>query len=502
MAGLSRVVTVSLNKDASAVARDNMNCVAIMTSENDFLNSNNRYGIYESIDDVASDFGTSSKAYAFASALFGNSPNPVQNDGQVIIGFWRAASETVAATAGVLTGEQQSEATLLGILQEISDGSLSINIDGTDYELTDLDFQGCADFDDVIDVLQTALTAALSGTTVEEDDQSIKITSPTTGATSVVGFASEATSGTFVGSALGLSSESGATSVDGTDETTEAAETKVEAVTELKSQIAFRGAMFIDNPTDDEALLLAAWAQSNDILMYDVFDDDDNLEASTDNVVWNIKLNSYENYRCLYNKAGNRKMAVSYMARLHVVNFEASKTAITMHLKELNGVAAEDLSTTVLTKAKRVGMDCYVTIKDTEKVLSSGANEFVDNVYNLLAYQNAIQTDVFNVLGTTSTKVAQTDEDVQLLVDQAEKTSEQFVTAGVFAPGTWTSSNTFGNAETLKKNITKKGYYVMANKMADQSTANRQARKSPALQVAVKNAGAVHSVNIIINFNY
>jgi hypothetical protein len=37
--------------------------------------------------------------------------------------------------------------------------------------------------------------------------------------------------------------------------------------------------------------------------------------------------------------------------------------------------------------------------------------------------------------------------------------------------------------------------------LKDQPQADRQARKSPVLQGAVKNAGAIHSVDIIINFN-
>jgi len=37
--------------------------------------------------------------------------------------------------------------------------------------------------------------------------------------------------------------------------------------------------------------------------------------------------------------------------------------------------------------------------------------------------------------------------------------------------------------------------------LSDQAQADRQARKSPVIQGAVKNAGAIHSADIIINFN-
>jgi hypothetical protein len=37
--------------------------------------------------------------------------------------------------------------------------------------------------------------------------------------------------------------------------------------------------------------------------------------------------------------------------------------------------------------------------------------------------------------------------------------------------------------------------------LKDQPQVDRQQRKSPVVQIAVKNAGAIHSVDIIVNFN-
>ncbi len=54
-------------------------------------------------------------------------------------------------------------------------------------------------------------------------------------------------------------------------------ETKLDAIAELFSQVKFRGAMFIDNPTDVESKTLAEWGQANDVLQYDVFEKSDQL---------------------------------------------------------------------------------------------------------------------------------------------------------------------------------------------------------------------------------
>ncbi|WGM18371.1 DUF3383 family protein (plasmid) [Arsenophonus nasoniae] len=60
----------------------------------------------------------------------------------------------------------------------------------------------------------------------------------------------------------------------------------------------------------------------------------------------------------------------------------------------------------------------------------------------------------------------------------------------------------FGDVEQCKRSIESKGYFTYANLLAEQSQVDRINRKSPTIQQAVKNAGAFHRADIIINFNY
>lgn len=66
------------------------------------------------------------------------------------------------------------------------------------------------------------------------------------------------------------------------------------------------------------------------------------------------------------------------------------------------------------------------------------------------------------------------------------------------APGVWNADG-FGNlnrGDTLSS-----GYYLYAPPVATQSQADREARKAPVIQGAFKLAGAIHSVDVIANFN-
>jgi len=499
MAELSNVINVGILPEGKAVAGDNMNVVAIFTSDQTKLSTNNRYELYRSTGAVDADFGTESETASFARSFFGTTPNPVSGGGGVLVmAYWRSAEETVPASAAVLTGEQLSESVTIPQLQQISDGSFKISVDGVEIDATGVDFSSVSDFSDVVTILDAEVT---SGTVSEVDGRFI-VTSDTTGVTSLIDYFIPSAAGTFVGALLGLNSNSLATTVQGADSSVEAPETKLEALAAVKALVNFKGFTFIDNPTDQESEDSAEWAQANDVMGYDVFDQATNLEKTSSNPVWQIKLASKTNYRMLYSKAGNRKFAATYMARAHVVLFNGENTALTMNLKELSE-AAEVYSQTEIDKAAQVGLDIYTLFGGNEvpKVLTSGSNDFTDNRYNILSYKNAIQVNVFNILGITATKIAQDQAGVDKLVNECIRTTEIYRRAGVFSPGTWSSPDSFGDLDTFKRNIEANGYYFIAGSLAAQSQNDRQARKSPVIQGGLKLAGAIHSADIILSVN-
>lgn len=273
MAPITEVVNVSLIAEGQLAARDNMNVVSILTSEVGFLSTAKRYALYSDAASVAADFGSDSAASDYAQVFFSQSPNPVNAGGVLVMGYWRAAEEAVAASAAALTGVQISEATIIAQLQAISDGSMDIDVDGATEALSALDFRAVTDFAGVVAVLNTAL----AGATASEDDQKIVITSDTTGVLSLIDFPVAGAAGTFIGNILGIADGTGATTVQGAAASVIALETKEAAITALKALVNFKGFMFIDNPTDLESKALAEWAQANNTLSYDVFDAAANL---------------------------------------------------------------------------------------------------------------------------------------------------------------------------------------------------------------------------------
>ena len=106
---------------------------------------------------------------------------------------------------------------------------------------------------------------------------------------------------------------------------------------------------------------------------------------------------------------------------------------------------------------------------------------------------------MFNLLGTTGTKLAQIKRDVNKIVDTIEKTLILFRKANVIGAGTWNSPDDFGDPLLFRRSILANGYFIFVQSLADQVQSSRENRESPAIQVALKLAGAIHSVDITLS---
>ena len=192
----------------------------------------------------------------------------------------------------------------------------------------------------------------------------------------------------------------------------------------------------------------------------------------------------------------------AYLGRALSVNFDGSNTTISMHLKDLATIQPDPtMSQTILNKAKAAGADTYVSIQGVSKTFTSGANEFFDFIYNLRWFAGDLEIAGFNTLAQLQTKLPQTEPGMDSLKSAYRKICEQAVTNQFSAPGEWTSPETFGVQEDFFNNIRQLGYYIFSTPIAQQAKADREDRKAPLVQIALKTAGAQHSSTVLVNIN-
>jgi hypothetical protein len=150
-------------------------------------------------------------------------------------------------------------------------------------------------------------------------------------------------------------------------------------------------------------------------------------------------------------------------------------------------------------KTKRCNV--FVTYSNDTSIIQDGVmsgSAWIDEIHGLDWLSDAIQNNLYNALYTSSTKIPQTDAGQTQLLSVVVGALDEAVNNGLVAAGMWTAD---GFGELKPNTYLDRGYYVYSPPMALQAQADREARKSPPIQIAVKLAGAIHTVDVTINVN-
>jgi hypothetical protein len=146
-------------------------------------------------------------------------------------------------------------------------------------------------------------------------------------------------------------------------------------------------------------------------------------------------------------------------------------------------------------------VDLYVSYAGVPSVVSFGANRYFDEVFNLVWFVSALKVAGFNALARVSNKIPQTEPGMSLLKNAYRLICEEAVNNAYVAPGQWTSAEWFGVQVDMNNSILERGYYIYSQPVNLQSSVDRAARKAPLVQIAIKEAGAIHSSNVLVNIN-
>ena len=486
---VSGVVNVQVVMSPLAAATRDFGALLILGASS-VIDTNERIRQYSSLDAVAADFGTAAPEYLAASLFFSQSPKPAI----LYVGRWAKAASSARLNGGALSTAQQA----MSNFTSVTAGSMKITVDGTVKTLSALNFSAAANLNAVASIITTALAGA---TCVWNSNFSrFEITSPTTGATSTLTYASSTGAGTDVSALLGLVTGVASAPVNGI-----VAETLLACVTALASQSAdWYGLLIADaTPTDADLLGVSAFIEGASPSRIFGITTQNPLAldgTSTTDIAAKLKAALYKRSFCQYSSS-SAYAAASIFGRAFTVNFQGNNTTITLKFKQEPGVTAEGLNTTQAAALKAKNCNVFVKYDNDTAIIQEGVMSngyFFDEVHGLDWLQNDVQTAVYNLLYTSPTKIPQTDAGINRIVATVNERLEQGVANGLVAPGQW-NGPAFGALTSGQYLST--GYYSYAPPVASQSQADREARKAPVTQSAIKLAGAVHFVDVIINVN-
>ena len=437
------------------------------------------YAAYLTPTQVGLDFGSSSKTYQMANAVFAQQPNILAGGGQLIIILLQTSVQTLTLsaipTAGTFTLTYNSNSTtalaatatpaqIQAALQLVPGLSQVVVTGGTPGQLLTFYMFGVYSGALALSGTFTSLTPATTGT----------FAIPTVGET--IGAAITRTVGLVQYFGILVNESVGTSQVIPAADVTAAAAIVLPLIKMI---------FFVTNSSTDL--------------------------AAVSGLVALITTGSFANTRMLYygdttalgvGAQNAMVMSAAYAGLALSVNFNGSNTTTTMHLKVLGGVNPDpSMTQAILNLAVAVGADSYVSLQGVSSVFTSGANQFFDQIYNQLWFVGALQVAGFNYLAQTGTKIPQTEEGMTGLKGAYRTVCEQAVTNQYCAAGSWTSAVSFGNQAQLLANVAQRGYYIYSSPVASQLQAARVARQAPLVQIALKQAGAIQSSSLIVNIN-
>lgn len=485
---IQNIINISVTQTPIGIAAKNVNNVAIFTQ--DAAINGELFGQYTSPNAVAANYGTNSKTALMANNLFAQLPNLLSGDGQLVV-----IPMAGAVSATPETFHTPNIAANLANIIAVTNGDLKVTVNGVVQNLAGLNFSLCQTFADVAAVIQTALidcgVSVLGGNELQFSDYKV-------GSTTTVALAAFAGGGTDLTGATLLNTAAGTTTAG----TNSSGETIAQCYARTFSKVSYTPIMTTADLEDAAIVAAAAFIQAEPNMFFhhcastqDVTGVAATIQQATDT---RTRLIGYFTGGIA---AANLAKA-AYVGRAFSTDFTGSNTAATMNLKQLTNVTPDqNLTQTLYNEAQTNGIDLYASFAGFPSVISTGGNNYFDNVYFALAFLFYLEAAGFDYLAGTNTKIPQTEPGITGLKNAYRLICQQFVTNGCIAPGAWNSAETFGDPQIFNNNIANNGYYIYSLPLSAQSQSDRSARKAPLIQIACKEAGAVQESNVLVVVN-
>lgn len=497
---LSHIVNVQLQSVPKSASRRDFGTVLLMTPETGeaFNNVNTRYVYVNSQAEVEQLFGTHSETARAAQPFFAQRPRAKQ----LIIGIWNKTLRTIDATPNQLIGASLSDS--LELFNRVVDGQFTLMIGGKTKKITGLNFSESQDFATIASKLQSALNEPENNTfsvTYDKTGNRFIFSSVAFGvsAETAIGYATNDGTDGYIGAMLKLEDGQAVRKLGKKSETIQP-ETPAESLLKLIDvNNAWYGLCFAAQLTDGQIEEVSKFAQTNTKLFALTIIKPSQIEFDETNVIKKLYDAQLDHTLAVFDK-DDMYSAHSAISRLLSMNFAAQNGTLTLKYKTQPTITADQITSTEYQKAKRLGINIY-TYFDEVPLIAEGTvigGKFADEIVILDWFADAVQKELFARLYKSPTKIPLTDKGNQILIDAVIKVCEEGINNGAFAPGKWTGDS-FGELETGEQ--LELGYYVWAAPMDTLSDSDREQRRATPIQTAVKLAGAIHHVDVIVNFN-
>lgn len=492
----SDIANVQVTLTPQPVPFSNFGALLIVGPTQGIIGVGARLRKYSTLLGVQTDFGTTTPEAKAATLFFEQSPQPAL----LYIGYWAQTADYAYLYGATLSASNQ----LMTVWNPITQGSMLLTIDGTNRNLTGMNFSTASNMNGVASIIQGSLPSGSTCTWNASYSQFV-IRGAQAGTGGTISYAATIGTGTDISTLSGLSQTAGASPpASGV-----AAETPLAAISTLVSYSnSWYGVMFAplsaSDITDAQYTAVANYIEaSNPSRIFGITTQSAavvNPIITTDicSVLKSLQLQ----HTCIQYSSFSPYAVASLLGRAFTVDFTLNNSVITLKFKGEPGIVAETLNENQASALTAKNCNVFINYNNNVAIIQEGVMSggyFFDERQGLDWLQNQIQVNLFNILYQAPTKIPQTDAGTHILTTGVEAALIAGINNGLIAPGTWNSSYIFG---TLKEGtVLAKGYYVYCPSVNSQSETIRSQRIAPTIQVAVKLAGAIHFANCVVSVN-
>lgn len=224
------------------------------------------------------------------------------------------------------------------------------------------------------------------------------------------------------------------------------------------------------------------------------------LDFDQSNPLYQIAKKESRIMLCQLNKLNDKHAAVSLLVEACSTNWNGINTAKTNKFKRQATTQSDaGIDTNIANKCDRLGIN-YYTDYDGTSFLAEGRTVgtemwFIDSTVGRFAYADRLQAAAATRL-TRQPKIPQTDIGQSTLEGSLIAVHERFVRNGFLGENLIWNGLGFGELQT--GDVLTKGWYMYSDSFQLQTQPDREARKGMPIQVAAKEAGAIHDADIIV----
>lgn len=257
--------------------------------------------------------------------------------------------------------------------------------------------------------------------------------------------------------------------------------------------IVLAGVNISANPSDYDDFFAAVEASGTPKVCF--VDITSAFTTQTTDIATYYKDRGYNRVFTFHNSSATAFVAPAVLGLISGLNSMRANSAYTATYKSLVGVTPEDLTQTELTFLVENNANVYCNFGDRYSFtypFISCKGYHMDEVYFIDAAKFLIQQSVVSML-VSQRKVPQTESGMTMIINTIAAACEQLAEIGFISGGIWRGET----VQDLKNgDAMQSGYYIQAGSIAAQPAADRAARKTPTIYVALLSSGAIEHVVI------